>query len=113
MNVYVFYCGVVKGKIVVDFEVLFEIEFQIVYENWEKVYKLVFVVDGQCFFYFFDGIDLFKVKYKKIMDVEEKKVIVECILNFYDQQIECYKNEVFLFGCKGFDMFYMLEYGFC
>ncbi|WP_282783780.1 hypothetical protein [Phaeodactylibacter xiamenensis] len=111
-NAHVLYRGVVKGKTVADLEALSETEFQIAYENWEKAYKLAPAADGQRPSHFSDGIDLLKVKYKKTTDAEEKKAIAERILNLYDQQIECYKNEAFLLGRKGFDMFYMPEYGF-
>ncbi|NRA48094.1 MAG: hypothetical protein HRU12_03095 [Phaeodactylibacter sp.] len=111
-NAHVLYRGIVKGKTVADLEALPEAEFNIAYENWEKAYKLAPAADGQRPSHFSDGIDLLKVKYKQATDADEKKALAERILGLYDQQIECYKNEAFLLGRKGFDMFYMPEYGF-
>lgn len=111
-NAHVLYRGIVKGKTVAELEALPAEEFKIAFENWEKAYKLAPAADGQRPSHFADGIDLLKVKYKKTADAEEKKAFAERILGLYDQQIECYENEAFLLGRKGFDMFYMPEYGY-
>lgn len=111
-DAHVLYRGVVKGKTLADLEKLPEKEFKIAFENWEKAYELAPAADGQRPSHFSDGRNLLKVKYNKATDEAKKKKLADRILSLYDQQIECYENEAFLLGRKGFDMFYMPEYGF-
>lgn len=111
-NAHVLYRGVVKGKEVADLEALPEAEYQIAYENWKKAYELAPAADGQRPSHYTDGRDLIKVKYKKAADDTQKKEYAETIMRLYDEEIKCYENEAFLLGRKGFDMFYMPEYGY-
>ena len=111
-NAHVLYRGVVKSKTVQELEQLSAEEFKIASENWEKAYELAPAADGQRPSHFSDGRKILKVRYNKATDAEEKKQLAERIINLYDQQIECYENEAFLLGRKGFDMFYMPEYGY-
>lgn len=111
-NAHVLYRGIVNGKTVADLEQLSAEEFNIAYENWKKAYDMAPAADGQRPSHYSDGRDLLKVLYNKSSDAEEKKQLGEQIMDLYAQEIECYKNEAFLLGRKGYDMFYMPEYGY-
>ncbi|HQU59188.1 MAG TPA: hypothetical protein PLU64_08330, partial [Saprospiraceae bacterium] len=111
-NAHVLYRGVVKGKEVADLEKLGEQEFNLAYNNWKKAYDIAPAADGQRPSHYSDGRDLVRVKYNKATDPAVKKELADFILRLYDEQIKCYKNEAFLLGRKGFDMFYMPEFGY-
>ncbi|HKK78960.1 MAG TPA: tetratricopeptide repeat protein [Phaeodactylibacter sp.] len=111
-DAHVLYRGVVKGKTVDDLANLNEEEFNLAYKNWKAVYEAAPAADGQRATHFSDGRKLLKAKYKRTSDAEEKKELAQKITDLYDQQIECYENEAFLLGRKGFDMFYMPEFGY-
>ena len=111
-DAHVLYRGVVKGKTIDELANLSEEEFNLAYNNWKEVYEEAPAADGQRATHFSDGRKLLKAQYKKTSDAEEKKDLAKKIIGLYDQQIECYENEAFLLGRKGFDMFYMPEFGY-
>lgn len=111
-DAHVLYRGVVGGKQVADLEKLSEAEFELAFNNWKTVYEAAPAADGQRATHYSDGRKLLKAKYKRTSDAEKKKEIAEKIIGLYDQQAKCYENEAFLIGRKGYDMFYMPEYGY-
>jgi hypothetical protein len=111
-NAHVLYRGVVRGKSIVELENLPSAEFNLAFDNWKKAYSIAPAADGQRPSHYTDGRDLLMAKYRKSMDEAEKKELAAFILRLYDEQIHCYQNEAFLLGRKGFDMFYMPEYGY-
>jgi hypothetical protein len=111
-DAHVLYRGVVSGKQLADLEKLSEQDFNLAYNNWKIAYEIAPAADGQRPSHFSDGRKLLKVKYNRSTDAEEKKELAAKILELYDEQIVCYENEAFLTGRKGFDMFYMPEYGY-
>ncbi|MCB0571782.1 MAG: hypothetical protein KDC66_18565 [Phaeodactylibacter sp.] len=111
-NAHVLYRGVVKGKDVAGLEQLGQQEFDLAYNNWKKAYDIAPAADGQRPSHYSDGRDLLKVKYNKATDPAQKKEFADIILRLFDEQMKCYQNEGFLLGRKGFEMFYMPEYGY-
>lgn len=111
-NAHVLYRGVVKNKTVADLEALSAEEFKLAFNNWKTAYEIAPAADGNRPSHYTDGRDLLKVKYKKATDDTEKKELAGKIMTLFDQEMECYKNEAFLLGRKGFEMFYMPEYGY-
>lgn len=111
-NAHVLYRGVVKGKDLAELEKMSQQEFDLAYTNWKKAYDIAPAADGQRPSHYVDGRDLLKVKYNKATDAAEKKELADFILRLYDEQMQCYQNEGFLLGRRGFDMFYMPEFGY-
>jgi tetratricopeptide (TPR) repeat protein len=111
-NAHVLYRGVVKDKSVDDLVALSAEEFNLGFDNWKIAYDIAPAADGQRATHYSDGRDFYKAKYKKETDAAKKKEYAETIMRLYDEQIKCYEKEAFLLGRKGFDMFYMQEYGY-
>lgn len=111
-NAHVLYRGVVRGKEVADLQKLGSEEFKLAFDNWKRAYSIAPAADGQRPSHYTDGRDLLKAKYNLSTDEAEKKELADFMLRLYDEQIRCYQNEPFLLGRKGFDMFYMPEYGY-
>jgi len=111
-NAHVLYRGVVKGKMVADLEALSQQEFDLAFKNWKTAYEIAPAADGNRPSHYTDGRDLLKVKYNKATDEAKKKELAETIMRLFEEEIECYENEAFLLGRKGFEMFYMPEYGY-
>lgn len=110
-NAHVNYRQYLKGKDVADLEKMDPENFQIAFNEWQKAYSIAPAADGQRASHYQDGRSLYRVMYNKATDPAKKKEYAEFIMRLYDEQIKCYKNEAFLLGRKGWDMFYMPEYG--
>lgn len=111
-NAHVLYRQFVKGKQPAELAKLDKENFNIMYNNWKKAYEIAPAADGQRPSHFSDGRIILKAQAQRVTDEAEKKELNEKIIQLYDQQMECYKNEAFLLGRKGFDMFYMPNYGY-
>ncbi len=110
-NAHVNYRQYLKGKEVADLEKMDPENFQIAFNEWQKAYSIAPAADGQRASHYQDGRSLYRAMYNKATDPAKKKEYAEIIMRLYDEQIKCYKNEAFLLGRKGWDMFYMPEYG--
>lgn len=111
-NAHVLYRGFLKGKQPADLQKLDDESFNIALENWKTAYELAPAADGQRPSHFADGRKIYKAMVAKTTDNAKKKEYNEMVLKLYDNQMECYKNEAFLWGRKAFDMFYMPSYGY-
>jgi hypothetical protein len=110
-NAHVNYRQYLKGKDVADLEKIDAESFQIAFNEWNKAYTIAPAADGQRPSHYQDGRTLYRVMYNKATDPAKRKEYAEIIMRLYDEQVKCYKNEGFLYGRQGYDMFYMEEYG--
>ena len=76
------------------------------FEYWQTAYELAPAADGKRASHFTDGILIYKYKMENETDEAKRKEYYTIIMGLYDQQVECYGNESFVLGRKGFDMFY-------
>jgi len=111
-SAHVLYRGIIGTKSVQELEQLAEADINLCFENWKIAYEGAPAADGGRPSHFVDGRKLFQLKYSKTTDNTLKEEYKNTILRLYDEQIQCYKNESFLLGRKGYDMFYVLGYGY-
>ena len=111
-NAHVIYRPFVKGKQPADLAKMSDEDFKIAFNNWKTAYEIAPAADGQRPFHFTDGRLLYKAMREKTEDAALDKEYGERILALYDQEVQCFDNEAYLLGRKGFDMFYMPEYGY-
>lgn len=111
-NAHVVYRPYLKDKEVEDLEALSDADFQIAFDNWKIAYDIAPAADGERNFHFTDGRMLYQAMYNKTKDEAKKKEYAEKIVKLYDQEIECFGDEAYNLGLKGFDMFFYLGYGF-
>ena len=86
--------------------------FQIAFDNWKTAYEIAPAADGQRPSHYVDGRKLLKAMMVKESDAAKKKELADWVMRLYDEQIQCYKNEGYLLGRKGYDMFYTPGYGY-
>lgn len=86
--------------------------FKIAFDNWKTAYEIAPAADGQRPSHYVDGRQLLKAQMQKETDAAKKKELADWVMRLYDEQIQCYKNEGYLLGRKGFDMFYTPGYGY-
>jgi hypothetical protein len=110
-NAHVNYRQYLKGKDVAELEAMDAENFKVAFGEWEKAYTLAPAADGQRPSHYQDGRTLYRVMYNKATDEAKRKEYAAVIMRLYDEQIKCYQNEGYLLGRKGWDMFYMPEYG--
>jgi len=111
-DAHVLYRSIIGSKSVAELKNLGESDLNLCYDNWKTAYEGAPAADGQRPSHFSDGRKLYQLKYENSSDDAEKQSLRENILRLYDEQIQCYKNDAFLLGRKGFDMFYSLGYGY-
>lgn len=95
----------------------------VAFENWEKVFKIAPLADGTRDIQYWDGIDFYKRKYSETTDAAVKTDLTNKILGLYDQLAQCVENNGlpcegencknkklgFIYGRKAYDMFYFLN----
>jgi hypothetical protein len=81
-------------------------DFDGAFPNWKIAYTLAPAADGQRASHFSDGIIIYKHKMENEADEAKRKEYYDIIMRLYDEQVKCYGNESFVYGRKGFDMFY-------
>lgn len=111
-NAHVIYRPFLKGKDVNELAKLSDQDFKIAFDNWKKAYEIAPAADGQRPSHYVDGRLLYKALRERTTDAALDKEYAANIMKLYDEEIQCYKNEAYLLGRKGFDMFYMPEYGY-
>lgn len=73
---------------------------------WKEAYTLAPAADGKRADHFEDGIRIYEYKYNQAKTKMDKEVAVEKIMELYDKRAECYGEEGYIVGRKGFDYFY-------
>jgi hypothetical protein len=111
-SAHVLYRGIIGTKSVQELEQLTEADITLCFENWKIAYEGAPAADGGRPSHYVDGRKLFQLKYSNTTDENLKEEYRKTILRLYDEQIQCYKNESFLLGRMGYDMFYVLGYGY-
>lgn len=81
-------------------------DFEMAFNYWKIAYELAPAADGKRATHYSDGITLYKHKIQNEPDAATRKTYYETIMRLYDEQIQCYANESYVLGRKGFDMFY-------
>jgi len=102
-------------------------QFDVAFENWQIAYDLAPTADGKRDYHFIDGVKLYIEKFKNEADAAKKKEYVEVINKLYSEAIEgyetraikptkcgddaaCYTKKIgYVYGRKGYDMFYTLN----
>ena len=102
-------------------------DFKTAWENWEKAYSLAPAADGKRDYHYLDGVELYKQKLSETSEDAAKTEIKEKIVSLFDEAIACYeaggitpskctgnpecvtKKIGYVYGRKGFDMFYTLN----
>jgi hypothetical protein len=111
-SAHVLYRGIIGTKSMQELEQLSPGDIELCFENWKIAYDGAPAADGARPSHYVDGRKLFQLKYTKTLDEQLKEEYRKTILRLYDEQIQCYKNESFLLGRKGYDMFYVLGFGY-
>lgn len=111
-DAHVVYRSLIKGKQVEDIMEMRPEEFKTTFDNWKIAYEIAPAADGKRASHYSDGRKLYMALLKKETDEAKKKEYADIIKRLYDEQIQCYSNEGFLLGRKGFDMFYSLGDGY-
>ncbi|PPK84714.1 hypothetical protein CLV84_3876 [Neolewinella xylanilytica] len=110
-NAHVAYRNLVRNKTAEDLAALGEEEFNAAFSNWQQAYEIAPAADGQRAFHYQDGRMFYKALRQKTEDSAKKQEYTDMIFTLYDQQAQCYpKDEAFLLGRKGSDMFYLAGY---
>jgi uncharacterized protein YjbJ (UPF0337 family) len=111
-NAHSIYRQYVKGKQAAELQQLDAENFKIAFDHWKKAYDIAPAANGQTALHYSDGRLLYQAMYNREQDAAKKKEYAANILRLYDEQMNCFKNEAFLLGRKGYDMFFYLpEYG--
>lgn len=111
-NAHSIYRQYVKGKQVADLEKLDAENFKIAFDHWKIAYDLAPAANGQTALHYTDGRLLYQAMHNKETDAAKKKEYAATVMRLYDEQVTCFKNEAYLLGRKGYDMFYYLpNYG--
>ena len=111
-NAHTLYRDVVKNKTVADLVSMGQENFEHGFNNWKTAYDIAPAADGNRAMHYSDGRKFYKALAQKEADEAKKKEYQEAVFRLYDEEIQCYKNEAYLLGRKGFDMFYSPLHGF-
>lgn len=111
-DAHVVYRSLLKGKQVADLDNMGPEEFKTTFDHWQIAYNIAPAADGKRASHYSDGRLLMMSKFNREQDETKKKEHAQTILRLYDEQIQCYGNEAYLLGRKGFDMFYLLGNGY-
>ncbi|PHI21249.1 hypothetical protein CEQ90_04320 [Lewinellaceae bacterium SD302] len=111
-NAHVNYRQFVKGKQHADMMAMAEEDFNTAFNFWKTAYELAPAADGGRPFHYRDGRAFYRVMHANETDAAKKAEYANRLLEFYDEELACYAEgaESFLYGRKGYDMFYLVGY---
>lgn len=75
-------------------------------KHWKLAYSLAPGSNGRVKYHFEDGANIYKRLYDNTTDPTLKKHYVDTIMMIYDKKKECFGDEAYINGIKGFDYFY-------
>ena len=104
-DAHVVYRGLIKKKKHKDLVKMGDVGFQTIMDNWQLAYSIAPAADGKRASHYSDGRKIMKAVYERTEDAAKKKESLENIYRLYDEQIQCYENEAYLLGRKGYDMY--------
>ncbi|HMP30230.1 MAG TPA: hypothetical protein PKD85_11560, partial [Saprospiraceae bacterium] len=98
-------------------------QWDIAFENWQKVFAEAPSADGQRDIQYMDGIELYKLKFTNAKNDADKEAAKAKIIALYNQAAECYKSKAipctgencvnqklgYLHGRLAYDMYYFLN----
>ncbi len=73
---------------------------------WERAYSYAPAADGKRNTHFVDGIRFYEHFISKETNEAKKNEYIDRIFDFYDEMLECYGEEGYIAGRKGFDLYY-------
>ena len=111
-DAHVVYRPFVKDKTTDELAQMDKANFDIAFSNWKKAYTLAPAADGQRPSHYVDGRALHKAMIKRTDDEAKKKEYAQVVMRLYDEQMQCYQNEGYLLGRKGYDMLTAPGYGY-
>lgn len=80
--------------------------------HWKDAYRLAPAADGKAKYQFDDGVNIYKIMLNATADVNQKKNYIDTINMIYDKRQECFGDEAYVNGLKGFDYFFVYpEFG--
>lgn len=111
-NAHVNYRQFVSKKQHADMMALSEEDFNSAFNFWETAYGIAPAADGKRPFHYRDGRAFYRVMHAKATDATKKAEYANRLIDFYDEELACYAEgaESFLYGRKGYDMFYLVGY---
>ena len=74
--------------------------------HWKKAYSMAPGSNGRVKYHFEDGAAIYKHFFQKTEDKSLKKRYVDTIMMIYDKKKECFGDEAYINGLKGFDYYY-------
>ncbi len=75
-------------------------------QHWRIAYQLAPGSNGKVKYHFDDGVSIFKSMFDQTTDTKLKKLYVDTVMMIYDKRKECFGDEAYVNGLKGFDYFY-------
>ncbi len=75
-------------------------------EHWKEAYYLAPGSNGRVKGHFEDGANIYKYYFTNTESVILKKTYVDTIMMIYDKRKECFGDEAYVNGLKGFDYYY-------
>jgi hypothetical protein len=76
------------------------------YGHWKIAYNMAPGSNGRVKSHFEDGAAIYRYFYENTEDSELKKRYVDTIMMIYDKKKECFGDEAYINGIKGFDYYY-------
>ncbi len=80
--------------------------YHLAFELWMEAYEQAPAADGKRADHFEDGIKIYNYFHSVATDESKKKEYVANIMKLYDERAECYGEEGYISGRKGFDYYY-------
>ena len=74
--------------------------------QWKTAYKLAPGSNGKVKYHFEDGANLYKRLYEVAKDSTLRRFYVDTIMMIYNKKMECFGDEAYINGLKGFDYYY-------
>lgn len=79
------------------------------FPNWKLAYEIAPAADGKRRTHYYDGIELYKLKWEAAESEAEKKKYEDEIFKLYDHLEECYGEDPYTLALKGFDYYFKFE----
>ncbi|MBK8627580.1 MAG: hypothetical protein IPN86_19055 [Saprospiraceae bacterium] len=75
-------------------------------KHWKVAYSIAPGSNGRVKYHFEDGANIYKKMYENTLDPSLRRSYVDTIMMIYDKKKECFGDEAYINGIKGFDYFY-------
>ncbi|MBP6540020.1 MAG: hypothetical protein KA234_06795, partial [Saprospiraceae bacterium] len=78
-------------------------------KHWKLAYSLAPGSNGRVKYHFEDGANIYKKLFESATDSIQKQRYVDTIMMIYDKKKECFGDEAYINGLKGFDYYYYYQ----